>query len=209
MDGLDARPYTDRSVGSRTGGQGYGSLRTPRTGAPRAHSEHPGGRLAGLRAQLGKGTIYYYFSSKEALLEELVANLSDEYFRGLLAGASGHETPLAIAQGIIEQLIEHYRQKPELFRVIYMVLGEPEPRPQKALQTFVESHLSWIESLKDETALVLQSHEAPEDAFLYLVSTFSHGVLFEAVSGRDPDRLLNETRAALDAFLASYSPAAR
>ena len=159
-------------------------------------------------AQLGKGTIYYYFSSKEALLEELVANLSDEYFRGLLAGASGHETPLTIAQGIVKHLIEHYRQRPELFRVIYMVLGEPEPRPQRALQTFVESHLSWIESLKDETAHVLHSHEVPEEAFLYLVSTFSHGVLFEAVSGRDPDRLLTETQAALDAFLASFSQAA-
>lgn len=158
-------------------------------------------------AQLGKGTIYYYFTSKEALLEELVANLSDEYFRGLLAGASGHETPVAIAQGIIEELIQHYRQKPELFRVIHMVLGEPEPRPQRALQTFVTSHLSWIESLNAETADVLQSHGVPEDAFLYMVSTFSHGVLFEAVSGRDPDRLLTETRAALDAFLASFSQA--
>ncbi|MFB6285712.1 MAG: TetR/AcrR family transcriptional regulator [Candidatus Bipolaricaulia bacterium] len=156
-------------------------------------------------AQLGKGTIYYYFSSKEALLEELVANLSDEYFRGLLAGASGHATPLAIAQGIVERLIEHYRGKPELFRVIHMVLGEPEPRPQKALEAFVDSHLSWIENLKDETAEVLQAHGVPEDAFLYLVSTFSHGVLFEAVSGRDPDRLLNETRVALEAFLASFS----
>jgi AcrR family transcriptional regulator len=159
-------------------------------------------------AQLGKGTIYYYFSSKDALLEELVANLSDEYFRGLLAGASGHETPLAIAQGIIEQLIEHYRHKPELFRVIYMVLGEPEPRPQKALQAFVASHLSWIEGLKHETAGVLQAHDVPEDAFLYLVSTFSHGVLFEAVSGRDPDRLLAETRSALAAFLKPFSQTA-
>lgn len=158
-------------------------------------------------AQLGKGTIYYYFSSKEALLAELVANLSDEYFRGLLAGAAGHETPLAIAQGIIEQLIEHYRRRPELFRVIHMVLGEPEPRPQNALQTFVESHLGWIENLKAETAGVLQSHDVPEDAFLYLVSTFSHGVLFEAVSGRDPDRLLAETRTALEAFLSSFSGA--
>jgi len=156
-------------------------------------------------AQLGKGTIYYYFSSKEALLEELVANLSDEYFRGLLAGASGHETPLATAQGIVERLIEHYREKPELFRVIHMVLGEPEPRPQKALEAFVDSHLSWIEDLQDETAEVLQAHGVPEDAFLYLVSTFSHGVLFEAVSGRDPDRLLTETRTALEAFLASFS----
>lgn len=152
-------------------------------------------------AQLGKGTIYYYFPSKEALLEELVASLAREYFRGLLEGAAGQETPVEIARGIVERLIAHYRRKPELFHVIHMVLGEPEPRPQKALQAFVEAHLRWIQDLEMSVSEVLAAHGVPEGPFICLVGTYSHGLLFEAVAGRDPDRLLAEATAALQAFL--------
>lgn len=158
-------------------------------------------------AQLGKGTIYYYFPSKEALLEELMAGLAGEYFRGLLEGAAGRSTPVTIAQGIIERLIAHYKRKPELFHVIHMVLGEPEPRPQKALAAFVDAHLRWLQDLERSVSGVLKAHRVPEKAFLYLVGTYSHGVLFEAVAGRDPDRLLTEATAAFQAFLGSASTA--
>jgi AcrR family transcriptional regulator len=156
-------------------------------------------------AQLGKGTIYYYFPSKEALLEELVAGLAGEYFRGLLEGAAGRATPVAIAQGIIEQLIAHYKRKPELFHVIHMVLGEPEPRPRKALAAFVDAHLHWLQDLEMSVSEALEAHGVPEEPFIYLVGTYSHGLLFEAVAGRDPDRLLAEATAAFQAFLGSAS----
>jgi AcrR family transcriptional regulator len=152
-------------------------------------------------AQLGKGTVYYYFPSKEALLEELVANLSGEYFRGLLAGAQGKSTPVEIAQGIVEKLLEHYKRQPELFHVIHMVLGEPEPRPQKALRAFVEAHLRWLQDLERTVEGVLASYGLPVDPFIYLIGTYSHGVLFEAVAGRPPDRLLEEAKSAFATFL--------
>jgi len=152
-------------------------------------------------AQLGKGTIYYYFPSKEVLLEELVASLSGEYFRGLLEGARDKTTPLEIAQGILERLIAHYKRKPELFHVIHMVLGEPEPRPQKALRAFVEAHLRWLQDLEMTVADVLAAYGLPVDPFIYLIGTYSHGILFEAVAGRPPDRLLEEAKSAFAAFL--------
>lgn len=152
-------------------------------------------------AELGKGTVYYYFPSKEALLEELITRLSGEYFRGLLEGAYGKSTPLEIAQGIVEQLIEHYKRKPELFHVIHMVLGEPEPRPQKALRAFVEAHLRWLQDLERAVADVLADYGLPTGPFIYLIGTYSHGILFEAVAGRPPDRLLEEAKSAFAAFL--------
>ncbi len=156
-------------------------------------------------AELGKGTIYYYFPSKEALLEELIAGLSEDYFHGLLEGARGEKTPLGIAQGVLGQLLEQYRREPERFRVLYMVLGEPEPRPHRALQTFVEAHFRWLRELRAAVEGVLEDHGVPVDSFLYLVGTYCHGVLFEAVAGRPPDRLQEEACRALAAFLTSPS----
>lgn len=152
-------------------------------------------------AELGKGTVYYYFPSKEALLEELVASLAGEYFRGLLEGAKGKSSPVEIAQGILERLVEHYRRKPELFRVLHMVLGEPEPRPQKALRAFVEAHLRWLQDLELTVSDVLTAYGLSVEPFIYLIGTYAHGILFEAVAGRPPARLLEEAQSAFAAFL--------
>lgn len=154
-------------------------------------------------AQLGKGTIYYYFPSKESLLENLVASLSEEYFRGLLAGATGHRTPTAIAQGVVRSLLDHYKRRPELFHVIHMVLGEPEPRPRTALKAFVDAHHNWLKRLEAEVAPVLSQHGICVEAYIDLIGTYAHGLLFEAVAGRDPDVLRDESTAAFQALFDS------
>jgi AcrR family transcriptional regulator len=143
-------------------------------------------------AQLGKGTIYYYYPSKESLLESLVASMSGEYFRGLLEGAADHTTPAEIAQGISQALLAHYKRKPELFHVIHMVLGEPSPRPHRALAQFVTAHLHWLDELEVTISGVLQRHGLPVKPFIALIGTYSHGLLFEVVAGRPPDLLLKE-----------------
>jgi AcrR family transcriptional regulator len=157
-------------------------------------------------AQLGKGTIYYYFSSKETLLEELMLSVVEEYFNGLLEGALGRKSPAAIAQGITQRLLEHYKREPELFRVIHMVLGEPEPRPRKALRAFVDAHLRWLEQLEAAVSKTLEEHGIPVQAFIYLIGTYAHGLLFAAVAGRDPDRLQAEAAATFTALLDRLSP---
>lgn len=153
-------------------------------------------------AQLGKGTIYYYFPSKDALLESLVAESSEAYFQGLVEGASGRSTPEGIAQGVIESLLAHYKRSPELFQLIHRVLGEPEPRTHQALETFVRAHRRWLQQLEVKAQAVVERHRVSLEAFLTLIGTYAHGVLFEAVAGRDPDRLLAESAAAFHALFA-------
>jgi len=157
-------------------------------------------------AQLGKGTIYYYFPSKEVLLEELMVSSAEEYFNGLLEGALGQESPAAIAQGITQKLLEHFKREPELFRVIHMILGEPEPRPRKALRAFVDAHLRWLRQLETVVSKTLEEHGVPVQAFIDLIGTYSHGLLFAAVAGRDPDRLRAEAAAAFAALLQAPAP---
>lgn len=152
-------------------------------------------------AQLGKGTIYYYYPSKESLLESLVASMSGEYFRGLLEGAADHTTPAEIALGISQALLTHYKRQPELFHVIHMVLGEPLPRPQKALAQFVTAHLRWLDELEGTISEVLQRHRLPVKPFIALMGTYSHGLLFEVVAGRPPDLLLTEATTTFQSLL--------
>jgi hypothetical protein len=129
--------------------------------------------------------------------------MAEEYFHGLLEGASDQRTPLAIATGVSQALLAHFKRRPELFQVIHMVLGEPEPRPRKALMAFTTAHRHWLKQLEAAISGILALHRIPIKPFLTLIGTYSHGLLFEVVAGRDPDRLQSETEITFQALLGS------
>ncbi len=152
-------------------------------------------------AGLGKGTIYYYFASKDALIEELLCAWAEQYFRSLLDGTEGVQEPLAIAERIISNLLHHYRRQPELFQVIQMILAAPGGGPPRARRLFAEKHRAWLARLRGETAELLRARGLSVETFVDFVGTYAHGLLFAAVAGRDLERLQEESGRVLRAFL--------
>jgi AcrR family transcriptional regulator len=152
-------------------------------------------------AGLGKGTIYYYFSSKDALIEELLCSLADQYFQNLLEGTDNLEDPLAIAESIVTNLLEHYQRQPELFQVIQMILAAPKGGPQRARQIFASKHREWLAQLKGRVAKPLAARRLSLESFVDFVATHAHGLLFWAVAGRDIEKLREESGRVLRAFL--------
>lgn len=152
-------------------------------------------------AGLGKGTIYYYFSSKDALIEELLCSLAEQYFQSLLEGTESIEDPLAIAERIVTNLLGHYQRQPELFQVIQMILAAPGGGPPRARQVFAEKHREWLARLKGETAELLAARGINVEVYVDFIGTYAHGLLFAAVAGRDIERLREESGRVLRAFL--------
>nr|BAL53772.1 TetR family transcriptional regulator [uncultured Acetothermia bacterium]BAL59470.1 TetR family transcriptional regulator [Candidatus Acetothermum autotrophicum] len=152
-------------------------------------------------AGLGKGTIYYYFASKDALIEELLCSLAEQYFQSLLEGTESIEDPLAIAERIVTNLLGHYQRQPELFQVIQMILAAPGGGPPRARQVFAEKHREWLARLKDETAELLAARGINVEVYVDFIGTYAHGLLFAAVAGRDIERLREESGRVLRAFL--------
>jgi len=152
-------------------------------------------------AGLGKGTIYYYFSSKEALIEDLICALAEQYFRTLLEGTEGLHDPLGIAERIIYNLLGHYQRQPELFQVIQMILAAPGGGPPRARAAFAQKHREWLAQLKGETAELLRARGLSVETFVDFVGTYAHGALFSAVAGRDVEKLREESGRVLRAFL--------
>jgi len=152
-------------------------------------------------AGLGKGTIYYYFSSKEALIEELLCALAEQYFHTLLEGTEALRDPLGIAERIIHNLLGHYQRQPELFQVIQMILAAPGGGPPRARAVFAQKHREWLAQLKGETAELLEARGMSVESFVEFIGTYAHGLLFAAVAGRDIEKLREESRRVLRAFL--------
>ncbi len=152
-------------------------------------------------AGLGKGTIYYYFASKEALIEELLCSLADQYFQNLLEGTNALKDPLAIAERVMTNLLGHYTRQPELFQVMQMILAAPGGGPPRARKVFAAKHREWLARLKDEMAELLAARGLSVESFVDFIGTYAHGLLFAAVAGRDIEKLKEESGRVLRAFL--------
>ncbi|MFN4218094.1 MAG: TetR/AcrR family transcriptional regulator [Candidatus Bipolaricaulia bacterium] len=152
-------------------------------------------------AGMGKGTIYYYFDSKETLIEELLCSLADRYFQNLLEGTDAFTDPLAIAERVMTNLLEHYARQPELFQVMQMILAAPGGGPPRARKVFAAKHREWLALLKGETAELLAARGLPVESFVDFIGTYAHGLLFAAVAGRDIEKLREESGRVLRAFL--------
>lgn len=152
-------------------------------------------------AGLGKGTIYYYFDSKETLIEELLCSLADQYFRNLLEGIEGLRTPLAMAEGIIANLLGHYQRQPELFHVMQMIITAPGGGPPRVRQVFATKHREWLTRLRERAQGPVAASGLSLESFVDFVATHAHGLLFWAIAGRDIQKLREESWRVLRAFL--------
>ncbi len=154
-------------------------------------------------AELGKGTIYYYFPSKEAILEALLEASIDQYFHGILARVSQAATPAELAKVVVEQALRNYSANPRLFRFYFMLLADPSGA--ELLQRFADRHLACMAELR--TALANRWGLSPDQAkaLADFLGTFVHGVLALAVSGRDAQRVSQAATAALSTFLSDVA----
>lgn len=150
-------------------------------------------------AELGKGTIYYYFSSKEAILEELVKRTVERHSYSALERARSASTLQKIAEVIIDDFVETYKQNPELFRLFYMVLAQPCGM-EKTLKLFAKRHVEWLDALEREAKAVLARNGIPSKAFIDFIGTYIHGIVLMIAAGRDVEEIKRESKKALRAL---------
>lgn len=152
-------------------------------------------------AELGKGTIYYYFPSKEAILEGAIEATVDMHFEGLFARAENLKTPYDVAEALLVGCVENFHKNPAIFKVLYMVLAEPRDIHQRILKGFIRRHVAWLDELKSLTAPIFKQHKLASHSFLHFVGTHIHGMMVLASSGRPVDGILKDSLTALRGVL--------
>lgn len=135
-------------------------------------------------AELGKGTIYYYFNSKEAILEELVRLIADHHSKSVLGKVRTGSTPLQIAETIIGEFVQMCEENPELPRLFCMVLAQPHGL-EEALKLFSKSHRQWLKALEHQTQAALSRSGIPPKEFIDFVGSYVHGIFLIASARRE------------------------
>lgn len=157
------------------------------------------------KAELGKGTLYYYFPSKEAILCALVETTIEHHFNGIRQRVREASNPLGVAVGIIEGFVANYRKNSKLFRLFYMVLASQSGEVSQAVAAFSEGHRRWLAKLKEDVGKMLQTWGLSSKSFIGFVGTHVHGIILLAVSGRDVEELQAEALNALEELFQARS----
>jgi len=145
------------------------------------------------RAELAKGTVYYYFPSKDAILEGAIQASVDAHFEGLLERSDELHTPYDVAAAILSAYAENFQAAPERFKLVSMVFAEPEGHHQSVLRHFMRIHMEWLEELRTATLPVLKRYDVEPNAFFNFLGTHAFGLMMFAASGRPVEMLLQDT----------------
>ena len=81
-------------------------------------------------ADLSPPALYYYFDSKEAIVDELFVGLLEEEIALLTDAIESADTAADALAGLVRAKIDHYRKRPEAFWLLYRLLGESGVRSE-------------------------------------------------------------------------------
>ena len=82
-------------------------------------------------AELATGTLYLYFTGKDALYIELLTEGYELLEQRLRAQAARNGDPRSVAGGLIDVFFDFAREYPEYFDIIFFVLQRESVRPYK------------------------------------------------------------------------------
>lgn len=160
-------------------------------------------------AELGKGTLYYYFPSKEAILARAIEASVDAHFEGILNRVEPLRRPLDVAEALLRGCAENFLKQPALFRLIYLLLAEPQEEQRTYLEQFNRCHIAWLKELKALIAPALADTPLEVEAFLHFVGTYVHGMMVLAASGRPLEPLLTNSLRTLRQILRPFEEVSR
>ncbi|MDZ7373759.1 MAG: TetR/AcrR family transcriptional regulator [candidate division KSB1 bacterium] len=68
-------------------------------------------------AELGKGTVYYYFPSKEALLEDILDTYTGRYFQHLSQAIRDQDDLFSVVEKVLLGYVDFHQENPHFLRL--------------------------------------------------------------------------------------------
>gem|GEM_PF-111139 len=91
-------------------------------------------------AELGKGTLYYYFPSKEALLENVLDTYVQRFFENLQGSIDVADDLFTAIRKILFAYIDFHAENPEFFRIHHRWMTEGVSEAHVQLRRFRERY---------------------------------------------------------------------
>jgi len=101
------------------------------------------------RADIGKGTFYQYFESKEELLAELLKQGLDQLLACTIAAVESVAPNVGLIRKIVEARLEFFVERPEYLLLLHQIRGflQLQTESSKELRRIYSAHLDCLGTL--------------------------------------------------------------
>ncbi|MGQ9618393.1 MAG: TetR/AcrR family transcriptional regulator [Candidatus Aminicenantia bacterium] len=152
-----------------------------------------------LVAKLGKGTIYYYFKSKEEIFFTLIKRESEIVNREMKSMVSGKESLFKIVQKIMSFYLQYFSEKPVFLKIFFpCIAGLINIENKELFSLYTRSYRKHTQFIKSLISRKLKEERIPISLkkLLDLLNIIQIGIGLKLLEGKE-----REAKNALKHFL--------
>lgn len=154
-------------------------------------------------ADLGKGTIYYYFKSKEEIFFTLIEREAKNVYKEIVKRVSGKEPLHKIIEEITSFYLEYFSKNGTFLRLFFpCIAGLIKIENKKLLERYTKSYKEHHQFIKRIISQKIKEEEIPVSAksLLNLINVMQIGIGIKLLEGKE-----KEARNSLKLFLKMLS----
>lgn len=151
---------------------------------------------------VGKGTIYRYFFSKEKLFLATVDAAMEELSEALLTEADRHEEPLVCLKAVVVVYLQHFDRNPDLAELIIHERAEFRDREQPTYHMHRDRRKSrWHDSLQKLVAEAFTRPGLDTEQLFDTLANLLYGTMFTNVFNGRIKSVEQQANELLDIYL--------
>jgi AcrR family transcriptional regulator len=142
------------------------------------------------KSKLAKGTIYYYFKSKDDIFLEMIDNGISKFNKAIEEKLKDLKNPKDKMENLLEVQLDYYEKYKDFYKVLFSEFWRLEPKWKKQIDKIREGYFSMIKRIIEEGKKdgCFRKDVDSSSAALSIFSLFAFGALGWIVFGKDIKR---------------------
>jgi TetR/AcrR family transcriptional regulator len=102
------------------------------------------------KSKIAKGTIYYYFKSKDDIFLEMIDNGISKFNRAIEERMEGLKSPKDKLENLLTIQFDYYEKYKDFYKVLFSEFWRLEPKWKKEIDKIREGYFSMIKEIIEE-----------------------------------------------------------
>ncbi len=141
-------------------------------------------------ADIGKGTIYYYFKSKEEIFFILIKREADRVYEEIVKRVSAKKSLYRVIKEVMSFYLEYFSKNPTFLRLFFpCIAGLVKIENKDLLKRYTKSYRKHLQFIKRIISLKINEKGVPLSAkcLLNLINVIQIGIGLKLLEGKEKE----------------------